>query len=141
MVDFAAIQTLCDDIVRAFHPQKVILFGSYAYDTATADSDVDLLVVMPFSGHPAHKVLEIRRAIRAPFPLDLLVRTPADVQARVQLGDFFLREIVEKGRTLYETSDRGMGQMKTPWGRSATDSFLRSGSQTRPTRAITRDCR
>jgi predicted nucleotidyltransferase len=110
MMDFPSIQRLCDDIVRRFHPQKVILFGSYAHGKPTPDSDVDLLVLMPFRGHPAHKVLEIRRAIRAPFPLDLLVRTPADVKARIKLGDFFLREIVENGRTLYESSHRGMGR-------------------------------
>ena len=110
MVDFSAIQQLCDDIVRAFHPQKVILFGSYAHGKPTPDSDVDLLVLMPFTGHPAHKVLEIRRVIRAPFPLDLLVRTPAQMKARIELGDFFLREIMGKGRTLYETSHRGLGR-------------------------------
>jgi predicted nucleotidyltransferase len=109
MVNSASIQRLCDDIVREFHPQKVILFGSYAHGRPTPDSDVDLLVVMPFRGHPARKVLEIRRAIRATFPLDLLVRTPANLKARIERGDFFLREIVETGRTLYESSHRRMG--------------------------------
>ena len=47
MISRQDIQTTCDDIVREFAPLQVILFGSYAYGTPTADSDVDLLVVMP----------------------------------------------------------------------------------------------
>jgi predicted nucleotidyltransferase len=133
---------VCDDIVRTFHPQKVILFGSYAYGTATADSDVDLLVLMPFRGHPAHKVLEIRRAIRAPFPMDLLVRTPANVKARIELGDYFLREIVEEGRTLYQRGGESPDSPQCEMSDSGHPETDASANKTDTAGCVpTRDCR
>ena len=50
MVDDQTIQDLCNHIVQEFHPDRIILFGSYAYGNPTPDSDVDLLVVLPFEG-------------------------------------------------------------------------------------------
>jgi len=110
MVDVDNIVELAERIVQQFHPERIILFGSYAYGRPTADSDVDLLVILPFEGHPACKAAEIRTSIRAPFPMDLLVRTPQQVQRRVEQGDFFMREIMEKGKVLYEAPDRRVGR-------------------------------
>ena len=105
MVEVDTIVELAERIVQQFHPGRIILFGSYAYGRPTADSDVDLLVILPFEGPPARKAAEIRTSIRAPFPMDLLVRTPQQVQRRVEQGDFFMREIMEKGYVLYEAPD------------------------------------
>ena len=58
------IQDVCRQIVDAVQPQKIILFGSYAYGQPAADSDVDLLVVMPFEGHPAYQAAKLRNAGR-----------------------------------------------------------------------------
>ena len=110
MVDVDNIVELAQRIVQQFHPERIILFGSYAYGRPTADSDVDLLVILPFEGHPARKAAEIRTRVRAPFPMDLLVRTPQQVQRRVEQGDFFMREIMEKGKVLYEAPDQGVGR-------------------------------
>jgi predicted nucleotidyltransferase len=110
MVEVDNIVELAERIVQQFHPERIILLGSYAYGRPTADSDVDLLVVLPFEGHPAHKAAEIRTSIRAPFPMDLLARTPQQVQRRVEQGDFFMREIMEKGKVLYEASDQRVGR-------------------------------
>ena len=79
------------------------LFGSYAYGTATEDSDVDLLIVLPFEGKAAHKALEIIRKVKPRIPLDLLVRTPEQVKERIANNDWFMREVFEKGRKLYES--------------------------------------
>lgn len=98
----AKIQDLCRQIVENFQPEKVILFGSYAYGTPTADSDVDLLVVMPFEGRNSQKAIEIRQKIKTTMPLDLLVRTEEQVKHRIAMEDFFMREITEKGKVLYE---------------------------------------
>ena len=92
-------------IVEQFNPQKIILFGSYAYGKPTGDSDVDMLVIMPFKGRGAHKATEILLAIDPRFPIDLLVRTPQQIRTRIKLGDFFIREITQKGKVLYEASD------------------------------------
>ncbi len=66
-------------IAEEFHPDKIILFGSYAYGTPNEDSDVDLLVVMPTRDERA-QVVRIRYRLTAPFPLDLIVRTPKEMR-------------------------------------------------------------
>jgi uncharacterized protein len=108
MVNFQDIENVCQQIVEQFHPEKVILFGSYAYGKPNPDSDVDLLVVLPFDGRPSDKCFEIRKAVRHKFPLDVLVRTPQMIRERLAIEDYFVREIVDKGKVLYEASDGGM---------------------------------
>jgi predicted nucleotidyltransferase len=95
-------------IVEHFHPQQVVLFGSYAYGTPTPDSDVDLLVVMETPLRHVEQAVEIRKAVDFPFPVDVLVRTPQHIAERVTIGDTFLREILTKGVILYATNDTGM---------------------------------
>jgi len=85
-------------VAREFRPRRIILFGSYASGAATADSDVDLVVVMPFRGSSTDKVVEIRGRVEAPFLLDLLVWRPA--QARK--GDSFTRGVLSEGKVMYE---------------------------------------
>ena len=102
-----AIRKLAPDS-QEFRPEKIILFGSHAYGVAHADSDVDLLVIMP-ARNMIDQSVRIRRATEHPFPLDLIVRTPESVRRRIQDGDWFLREIVSKGKVLYESSDEGVG--------------------------------
>jgi uncharacterized protein len=97
------IQELCDQIVREFRPQKILLFGSYAYGQPSVDSDVDLLVIMPFEGSSREQAVKIRTRIDTPVALDLLVRTPEQIAERLAMGDFFIREITEQGRVLYES--------------------------------------
>jgi predicted nucleotidyltransferase len=93
-------------VARKFRPAKIILFGSYAYGTATDDSDVDLLVIMPRTRERGERMsVRIRHAVPRTFPLDLLVRTPAEISKRLRWGDFFLREIMERGEVLYEAND------------------------------------
>ena len=95
------IQKVAQRIAEEFRPERVILFGSYAYGTPNADSDVDILVVMPHEGKTFHKAAEIQTRIRPSFPMDILVRAPDVLEQRIALGDFFLREIVQKGKILY----------------------------------------
>lgn len=96
------IEDLARRIGREFHPERVFLFGSYARGTATVDSDVDLLVVLPFKGKSVDKSVEIRLKVRSPFPLDLIVRTPEKVRERLAMDDDFIREILDEGKLLYE---------------------------------------
>jgi uncharacterized protein len=109
MISFSQIQALSQQIAEKFAPEQIILFGSYAYGQPTEDSDVDLLVILPFEGMPVEKAIEIRSAIKSPFPLDLLVRTTTQVQQRLAMGDFFMQDILQKGHILYETDYAGMG--------------------------------
>src|SRR5215210_6908383 len=106
MVEMKRIRELASQIAREFRPQKIILFGSHAYGEPTPNSDVDILVVLPFKGKSVRKAIEIRNRVNPKLPLDLIVRTPEQVDYRIANDDWFMREIVEKGRTLYE-ADHG----------------------------------
>jgi predicted nucleotidyltransferase len=106
MVERAKIKIFCNAVAKQFRPRKIILFGSYAYGKPTEDSDVDLLVVMNRTRYRGERMsLRIRHAVDRNFPMDLLVRTPADVTKRLRWGDCFMREIVEKGKVMYEVAD------------------------------------
>lgn len=96
------IKQLCEQIAREFRPQKIILFGSHAYGKPQWDSDVDLLVVMPFKGRHTSKAIEILNRLNPARALDLLVRTPRQVEKRLAMDDFFMSEIIERGRVMYE---------------------------------------
>lgn len=96
------IKEFTDRIAKAYNPESIILFGSYAAGNAGRDSDVDLLIILDFEGKAANKAAEIRLKFHPEFPLDILVRTPQKVRERIDLGDCFMKEIIEKGKVLYE---------------------------------------
>ena len=104
MVDMHSIEEMTARIVQEFQPERIILFGSYAYGTPTADSDVDLLVILPFEGKAPRKSLEILNKINPRLAVDILVRTPELVQQCLAWNDFFLQEILEQGKVLYEAA-------------------------------------
>jgi predicted nucleotidyltransferase len=95
-------------IAEEFHPDRIILFGSHAYGTPHKDSDVDLLVVMPARDQHAQAVRILWR-LAAPFPLDLLVRTPKELAWRLEAGESFTTTVVSRGKVLYEKGDKGVG--------------------------------
>ncbi len=101
-----AIDSVVRQIVEQFHPQQIILFGSYAYGRPRPESDVDLLVVMNTSLKELEQAVRICQKIEYHFGLDLIVRTPAKLSQRLALGDPFLQEAVDKGKVLYERTDR-----------------------------------
>jgi predicted nucleotidyltransferase len=105
MVRRRDIRQVCARIAREFHPRKIILFGSYAYGRPSLDSDVDLLVIMPFKGRSTKQAIEISKRLDHRFPIDLVVRTPEEVRQRLVWSDFFLREATQKGVVMYESVD------------------------------------
>ena len=102
MIERNRIQAFVDEVVRQFQPERVVLFGSYAYGQPNEDSDVDLLVIMPHPDAGIEQAARIRQTIRAGFPMDLIVRSPAAIRKRVKMGDSFIGEILEKGQVLHE---------------------------------------
>jgi predicted nucleotidyltransferase len=102
MIQRSQITHFANAVAERFKPQLIVLFGSYAYGKPNQDSDVDLLIVMPEDRRLGRKAVEIREAIPANFPLDLLVRTPEDIQWRLAEGDCFLHEVLNKGKVMYE---------------------------------------
>jgi predicted nucleotidyltransferase len=103
-----AIRRLAQQIAERFRPAQIILFGSYAYGEPNQHSDVDLLVVMP-TRDEIRQAVRIREATEHPFPLDLMVRTPATLKWRLEEGDWFLREVVGRGKVLHEEAHRRVG--------------------------------
>jgi uncharacterized protein len=102
----AAIRRFARQVAERFQPEKIILFGSHAYGTPHADSDVDILVVMP-ARNQLDQAYKIRLAVSAPFAMDLIVRTPKNLAWRLAEGDSFHTEIVTKGQVLYEPGEAG----------------------------------
>ncbi len=102
MVELSDIEAVASRIATLFQPERIILFGSCAHGPARPDSDVDLLVVLPFEGKAWRMASEIRRRVRPPFTVDLLVRTPQELNERLGMRDWFIRDIVREGRVLYE---------------------------------------
>lgn len=100
----AAIQAVADQIAAVYHPQKIILFGSYAYGAPKPESDVDLLVIMDTPLSELKQAALICRQIPCHFGIDLIVCTPGRLAQRLEWGDQFLKEITQRGRTLYESA-------------------------------------
>ena len=102
MITEAEIIKLTNSIVSYFDPERIILFGSYAYGNPNEHSDIDLLVIMPYEGTGIRKSLEIWKKIQPDFSIDLIVKTPEDFRKRYTLGDPLVGEAVDKGKLLYE---------------------------------------
>ena len=105
MVSLQQIQDVGWRIGEVFQPQQVVLFGSYAQGTATEDSDVDLLVILPFEGRPFEKSLEILNRVDVRFPCDLITQRPEDVRRRYQKCAPLIREAMNRGEVFYERHD------------------------------------
>ena len=101
-----AIDQVVQQIVEKFKPQKIILFGSYARGKPRPESDVDILVVMDTPLKEVQQAIQICQQIEYRFGLDLIVHTPKHLAERVKMGDWFLRDILEEGKTLYEVRNR-----------------------------------
>jgi predicted nucleotidyltransferase len=107
-IPIAAIRRYARRIAERFQPDKIILFGSYAYGEPHEWSDVDLLVVMP-ARNQIDQSIRIMNALEAPFSLDLIVRTPTRLRRDWEDGDWFLREVLAKGKVLYAKADGEVG--------------------------------
>jgi predicted nucleotidyltransferase len=98
----SAINAMVRQIVNRFHPEQVILFGSFARGNAGPDSDVDLLVVMPVEGSKRAKQVEIRVALRGiPVPKDIIVSTPEEFAWRRNVVGTIEEPASREGKVLY----------------------------------------
>lgn len=97
------LRRLTRSIVEAFHPQKIILFGSRANGQARRDSDVDILVIMDSRKPAGRRAADIYRALGwRKFPLDVIVFTPKEISRKMRGFDPFLEDVMKNGRVLYE---------------------------------------
>ena len=104
MIQRREIKRWCERVAREFRPQKIVLFGSYAWGSPSEDSDVDVLVVMPLlhGKRGVHQAAAIRESVSAPFPMDVIVQSPRQIARRLAQGDGFIAEVLRRGRLMYE---------------------------------------
>ncbi len=98
------IRRFAQQVAERFQPDKIILFGSYAYGTPHADSDVDILVIMP-ARNEFDQAFKIRSEVPPQFPMELIVLKPRNVKWRLDERESFLTEIMTRGKVLYEKND------------------------------------
>jgi predicted nucleotidyltransferase len=108
-VPMSLIRRFARQVAERFQPDMIILFGSYAYGVPHADSDVDILVIMP-ARNQLDQAFKIRWQLPAPFAMDLIVRTPKEMKWRLEERESFLTEITSRGKILYEKGHRRMGE-------------------------------
>ncbi len=90
-------------IIENFNPEKIILFGSYAYGQATKDSDIDLMVVMDTDMKPYERAIPIRKALKyLGMPKDIIVRTPQEFERFKDIIGIIIYTAAHKGRVVYE---------------------------------------
>ena len=101
------LQEIVQKLVSGFHPDKIILFGSYAWGEPKEDSDIDLLVIVPGSEEsPIQRAARAHRCLRAiGVPMDLLVKTQAEVDRFSSVYASLEAEILERGKVLYESGN------------------------------------
>lgn len=99
------IRAIADKIRREYRPKRIVLFGSYANGNPGPDSDIDLLIVKETTDRPIDRRLKVAGIAADPkrrIPLEPIVVTPAELEARKAIGDQFLADILETGETLYD---------------------------------------
>jgi predicted nucleotidyltransferase len=110
-IPLRVIRALVKHIADKFNPEKIILFGSYAYGKPSKWSDVDLLVVMETPKGELETAMEISKSLPPHwFSIDIIARSQSVVEERIALGDWFLEEITQQGKVMYEQTDRRVDQ-------------------------------
>ena len=94
------ISSITGRIKEKYHPEKIILFGSFAYGKPKKNSDIDLLIIKDTNISTLKQAFLIRRELREPIPIDIIVRTPLQIEERIKMGDFFIKRIMQKGIVL-----------------------------------------
>jgi predicted nucleotidyltransferase/alkylated DNA nucleotide flippase Atl1 len=98
------IHPIADKLKEEYNPQKIILFGSYAWGLPDEDSDIDLLIIRDTEEKPHNRMVHAARIIsplRRGYAVDILVLTPEELKSRLEIGDQFLQEIISRGEVLY----------------------------------------
>jgi len=98
------IQTILQRLIDRYAPQKVVLFGSYAYGEPDEDSDIDLLIIKDTPDRFIDRWVTVHRILTGThrsLPLEPVVLTPQELEKRLAAGDQFIAEILDKGKVLY----------------------------------------
>lgn len=105
----AEINKIKNVLVERYRPERIILFGSYAWGKPNPDSDLDFLIIKDIKIPRPAREQEVYKILTQYFrnrnmPVDVIVHTPKETQNRIHLGDPFIKEVLHKGRVIYEQS-------------------------------------
>jgi predicted nucleotidyltransferase len=90
-------------IIETSHPERIILFGSYARGNFNADSDLDLLVIISGVRHLRQESIRVRRALRGLLaPVDIIIATPEQIQRLGNTSGLIYQSALQEGKVLYE---------------------------------------
>lgn len=97
------ISRITEKIKEGYNPEKIILYGSFAYGKPDKDSDIDLFIVKETDERPIDRRIRVRRIvdIRQPIAFSPFVITPREIEYSLDRGDQFVKEIINKGKVLY----------------------------------------
>ncbi|PWB56161.1 MAG: hypothetical protein C3F06_01325 [Candidatus Methanoperedenaceae archaeon] len=110
MITRETITAIATKISQSFNPEKIILFGSYAWGKPEIDSDLDLFIVMESKDRPIKRAVSVRHVLRDLYvPMDILVRTPDEIQHRIDIGDPFIKKILRDGQVIYARNSPRVG--------------------------------
>ena len=105
-IPMRTIRAMATHIAEHFDPEEIILFGSHAYGRPDGWSDVDLLVIMDTPKGEMETALEVSESLPPlSFSVDIIVRSRSVLEKRKKMGDWFLREVTQKGKVLYERTN------------------------------------
>jgi predicted nucleotidyltransferase len=111
MISKENITDIARKIAESFNPEKIILFGSYAWGKPDRDSDLDLFVIMESTERPIKRAASLRRVLKDGYvPMDILVRTPEELKHRIDIGDPFIKKIIRDGQVIYARDSARVGQ-------------------------------
>ncbi len=98
------INQIVEKIKTQYHPQKIIIFGSYAWGSPSKDSDLDLFIIKETKEKHRERAVNLRRILSKEnefVAMDILVYTPEELAQRSKIGDSFIGKILKKGKLVY----------------------------------------
>jgi len=112
VIDDDVVEDVVERVVNAFHPKRIVVFGSVARGEAGPDSDLDLFVEMESDLRPLERGIAVRRVLRdVDIPMDIFVYTPAEVEARRGRIGNLLSYVEREGKVIYERGERGLDRL------------------------------
>lgn len=96
------IDSIVEQLIANYRPEKVILFGSAARGEAGEESDVDFLVIKQTGETFHNRMVEARKSVQTNRPMDVIVYTPDELNRALAERRLFIRHVLKYGRTVYE---------------------------------------
>lgn len=103
---YKELEQVTNRISTNYCPEKIILFGSAAKGNINNSSDLDLLIVKNTTRNPWDRILDVDKYIEHNLALDILVYTPNEIKKRIEINDFFIKDIMNNGKVLYAKSNK-----------------------------------